>query len=56
VTGTLQRLFVQIAEDHAGCASLDCRICTSLREGLAVSLTALQWMRGAEVAAGRRTA
>lgn len=56
VTGTLQRLFVQVAEDHAGCASLDCRTCASLREGLTVSLTALQWMRGVEVAATCRTA
>lgn len=47
--GALQRLFLEIADDHDGCSDQRCRTCEALRSGLAVSLAALTGIQREEL-------
>jgi hypothetical protein len=50
IAGALQRIILQIAEDHADeCDQDTCRTCVGIRSGLAVSLVALQDLRAEEM-------
>jgi hypothetical protein len=43
--GVLQRLILEIAEDHQGCPVAGCGTCEAIRVGLATSLTGLRGMQ-----------
>ncbi|MET0417305.1 MAG: hypothetical protein ABW022_14935, partial [Actinoplanes sp.] len=47
--GSLRRLMVEIADDHAGCPVAACRTCEALRQGLSISLAALRGLQEGEL-------
>jgi hypothetical protein len=49
IAGVLQRLLLEVADDHQGCPLEDCRTCDAVAESLIISLDSLRSMHRQEL-------